>query len=1144
MMSYIELPANTSAHPGRKALVFFGFIVFGLLAYFYFTSATQAQTSDTTPPYLYANPPLNAVNPLSITTNNTISVTVTYTDNVGIQWLRHCFTNSASCDPGTSSSSTFSNGQPITQSTNGTWYLCTRAADTAANWSATVCNGPYVKQNPGNPSVPTLLVSPPDNTWQIFPPVFCAQVTDPELQPVRAIFNIGGLDFNTSGTLLSSGSVSCYTWLESAGALNTTWYAKANDGTNSSGASATRTVKYDPIAPRVNSLSSNSPTNGNPQISFAASDTGGSGLTATYEIYRAQDNNGAPGSWSQISANATSPFTDNISIPGIYWYGIHALDVAGNCIDESGKHCGGVYKDSLDIRAAQGPVRVVVDNTPPQVPALVPPPGTYNCSSSTPLNISAYAEDEGFPKTSVNINLNLSSITRDSVISVTATDAAGNQSSNEGEYFCDSKVPPISFVPAQVLWFAGDPSVTITTPDDGSIIAMNTCWANWPDSFSCVPAEDFEINFICNGRDCNTSPIWPGDEGTKFLCVEIMNSGGKSVTNCSGPYQKDSDTPTSPIVSGNNPTNKINAKIYVNSSDSLSGVDRVTVDYYKPHGVYCSSSVVYGEAATFILPTGCYGGIGGTGINPIKHPLAWLKQFLLSVAQAAGLNDIYRFSVVSFDKSNNQSQRVDYSVTIDLAAPAAPTVNQFGTVGSDGQYYINSANQNSVALGGACSGLVAPLYINNVWQANVACFGTWATTINMSGQSQGPVTVTVFVSNTAGNYSSASRTVTKDTTAPVAPNNVRCTNSPSAGNLIVTWGSTDAGDMAARNFEHQRYTCATSACSSPVASGSATAIVGNNLNYNPASDGYYTWQVRETDVAGNTGSFSSYGTSCLKDSNAPSQPAITSANLTKNPTPNIVWSASTDSGSGVKNYLINVNEPGGAPCVTNVTTTATNYTLPSACHGGVTTDDGAYVIKVQSTDNVGNISAQATQNLTIDTTAPSIENGNITISVATPGNERGYRYGTGYCSVNPKYVPCNPDSCNAGTCTQPDPIIQRYTNSASPTLSISCTDSGCVKATANPQFSLFRTVTGATTVINCNNPPANIVCAHTDTNLQITFSKSGAYDHNGYLNIDLSQVFKDAAENTAKSKAASNPPLSFNINNDKPKICTPANPCQ
>ncbi|MFA5297327.1 MAG: DUF2341 domain-containing protein, partial [Lutibacter sp.] len=109
-------------------------------------------------------------------------------------------------------------------------------------------------------------------------------------------------------------------------------------------------------------------TNGKPSIQWGASDTGGNGLDKI-EIWRAPDNGGVPGSWSLINTNITTlssgSWSDSVA-NGTYWYGVHAIDGANNCIkgdtSQDMGHCGGVNSDSLDVRTPRDPIKAIISS--------------------------------------------------------------------------------------------------------------------------------------------------------------------------------------------------------------------------------------------------------------------------------------------------------------------------------------------------------------------------------------------------------------------------------------------------------------------------------------------------------------------------------------------------------------------------------------------------------------------------------------------------------------------------------------------------------------------------------------------------------------------------------------------------------------
>ncbi|MBT4277832.1 alpha/beta hydrolase fold domain-containing protein, partial [Candidatus Falkowbacteria bacterium] len=78
-------------------------------------------------------------------------------------------------------------------------------------------------------------------------------------------------------------------------------------------------------------------------VSYVVTDAGGLNRV---EIWMAPDSGGTPGAWSEnvsLRRNTTATsYSQNISYNtpvGIWWYGLHAIDQAGNCTTESNKDC-------------------------------------------------------------------------------------------------------------------------------------------------------------------------------------------------------------------------------------------------------------------------------------------------------------------------------------------------------------------------------------------------------------------------------------------------------------------------------------------------------------------------------------------------------------------------------------------------------------------------------------------------------------------------------------------------------------------------------------------------------------------------------------------------------------------------------------
>lgn len=254
------------------------------------------------------SPPTVAFNPTSQSwTNQSVSPQVTISDATGVQYGRHCWTTSSSCDPQAvdANNSPFAcdGSTPCTaspsQSNNGQWRLCVRAKDTLGYWndvptvSNNLCGGPYKIDK----TYPTI------NSLTIYDTVDLVE----------------------------------------------------------------KDLTQDPVKN----------TTGNVSITWTASDSGGSGL-ASVEIWRTVDDGlGAPDDtlWELAGTETVNPsgatFIDNPTdgiLPteeGIYWYGIHVKDSAGNCLTEDAKECG--TANTVSGRTVRGPIESIVDGTAPSI---------------------------------------------------------------------------------------------------------------------------------------------------------------------------------------------------------------------------------------------------------------------------------------------------------------------------------------------------------------------------------------------------------------------------------------------------------------------------------------------------------------------------------------------------------------------------------------------------------------------------------------------------------------------------------------------------------------------------------------------------------------------------------------------------------
>ena len=328
--------------------------------------------------------------------------------------------------------------------------------------------------------------------------------------------------------------------------------------------------------------------NGDPSIAWTTLDTGESHLKQI-EVWRAWDANGdgiLQGSeWDDSSPTAgTQPnpvFTKttgfdtldtdddvfiNSGLPeGTYWYGVHTVDNANNCIDEATAHCGGVSSDSLDpSRTVRGPIKLIKDITPPNTTITSNPPNPSFSSSASfsftsPESGTFECQLDGGGFSSCTSPKNYSGLSEAShTFDVQATDLAGN-----------TDPTPASYTWNIILNQAPTISTVSDTPDPIKAAAQITFTANWSD-----PDGDSVTFYVCknnttpSGGDCsggavnrwcrNTTPVPSGtdatcnptyttqaaDEGTNNYFAFVCDTSDLCSSSSSGAFLVDATDPS------------------------------------------------------------------------------------------------------------------------------------------------------------------------------------------------------------------------------------------------------------------------------------------------------------------------------------------------------------------------------------------------------------------------------------------------------------------------------------------------------------------------------------------------------------------------------------------------------------------------
>jgi hypothetical protein len=128
--------------------------------------------------------------------------------------------------------------------------------------------------------------------------------------------------------------------------------------------------------------------------------------------------------------------------------------------------------------------------------------------------------------------------------------------------------------------------------------------------------------------------------------------------------------------------------------------------------------------------------------------------------------------------------------------------------------------------------------------------------------------------------------------------------------------------------------------------GGALAPIPNGGSFAIAGEGSHTVNTEATDVAGNTGTRSDL---VRVDAAPPSKPAFSRPfSVTQSTTPTFAWSASTDSGSGMRGYLLTVRRASdnGVVVFQQVGAGTTSLTSPARL-----TDGETYTAVVTAVDN-------------------------------------------------------------------------------------------------------------------------------------------------------------------------------------------------
>jgi len=333
----------------------------------------------------------------------------------------------------------------------------------------------------------------------------------------------------------------------------------------------------------------------------------------------------------------------------------------------------------------------------------------------------------------------------------------------------------------------------------------------------------------------------------------------------------------------------------------------------------------------------------------------------------------YSYRVRATDASNSLGP---YSNTAS-ATTAAPTFtapsNLTATFSNNSQ--INLAWTAATETGGTitnylierCAGAACTTFVQVATSATITYNDTGLT----ASTSYSYRVRATDVSNNLSSYSNAT-SATTTAVSFTAPSNLTGT---AAGNTQVNLSWTAAAEPGGTVTNYLIERCAGAACTSFVQVATSTAITYSDTGLTGSTS--YSYRVRATDASNN---LSGYSNTASATTAAPT--FTTPSNLTATDSGpaqiNLSWTAATETGGTISNYLI--ERCAGAACTSFVqVTTSTTVTLNNTGLTGST----SYSYRVRATDVSNNLSSYS-NTASATTTAPTFTDpSNLTATVAS-----------------------------------------------------------------------------------------------------------------------------------------------------------------
>src|SRR5271163_4241697 len=339
----------------------------------------------------------------------------------------------------------------------------------------------------------------------------------------------------------------------------------------------------------------------------------------------------------------------------------------------------------------------------------------------------------------------------------------------------------------------------------------------------------------------------------------------------------------------------------------------------------------------------------------------------------------YSYRVRATDALNNTGP---YSNTANATTTGAnlPTAPTNLTASATGPAQINLSWTASTELGGTIGQYLVER-CQGAGCANFAQVGTTAATSYNDTGLTGSTSYTyrVRASDTSNNLGPYSTTATATTSAPVltAPSNLNATATSSSQTNLTWTASTESGGTISGYLVER---CQGAGCANFTQVGTSTTASYNNTGLTASTS--YSYRVRATDALNNTSPYSNTASATTSGANLPTAPTNLTASATGPAQINLSWTASTELGGTIGQYLVERCQGAGCANFAQVgTTAATSY------NDAGLTGSTSYTYRVRASDtsnNLGPYSTTATATTSAPVlTAPSNLNATATSSSQT-----------------------------------------------------------------------------------------------------------------------------------------------------------------